>query len=130
MTKAILKSRDTLLLGAYFLIGDGVSVNIWEDPWVPNYPDFKPQSQPGLHRAACMVKDLISHSGHWDTRKVLSIFQPSDANSILSIHLPIRPTKDHWCWLPANSGKFSFRLFYLAANNHSFSSASNILKKV
>ncbi|KAL5568628.1 hypothetical protein UlMin_025203 [Ulmus minor] len=113
--KAILKSRTTLLRRACLQIRDGFSINIWEDPWVPNVR---------------IIKDLIFPSGQWDTRKVLSIFQPSDANAILSIHLAIRPAKDHWCWLPANSGKFLARSFYLSANNHTFSSASNIPKKV
>ncbi|KAL5542541.1 hypothetical protein UlMin_010251 [Ulmus minor] len=33
--KAIIESKDTLLRGACFQIGDGSSINIWEDPWVP-----------------------------------------------------------------------------------------------
>ncbi|KAL5545866.1 hypothetical protein UlMin_005553 [Ulmus minor] len=73
---------------------------------------------------------LISPSRQWDTPKVLSMFHPSDANAILSIHLAIRPAKDQWCWLLADSGKFSARSFYLYANNHSFSNVSNIPKKV
>ncbi|KAL5564630.1 hypothetical protein UlMin_027794 [Ulmus minor] len=77
-----------------------------------------------------MVKDLFSHSGHWDTRKVRSIFLPANASNIISIQLPIRPTRDYWCWLPASSGKFSARSFYLFTNNHNFAAASNIPKKI
>ncbi|KAL5553326.1 hypothetical protein UlMin_040727 [Ulmus minor] len=79
---------------------------------------------------ACMVKDLFSHSGHWDTHKVRSIFIPEDASRILSIQMPIRPSRDYWCWLPASSGKFSARSFYLFVNNQRFVAASNIPKKV
>ncbi|KAL5568741.1 hypothetical protein UlMin_025316 [Ulmus minor] len=100
--KAILKSRDALLRGACFQIGD----------------------------VACMVKDLFSHSGHWDTRKVRSIFLPADASNILSIQLPILPTRDYWCWLLVSSGKFSASSFYLFVNNHNFAAASNIPKKI
>ncbi|KAL5561330.1 hypothetical protein UlMin_031077 [Ulmus minor] len=46
------------------------------------------------------------------------------------MHFPIRLAKDHWCWLPTCSGKFSSRSFYLSANHHNFSNASNIPKKV
>ncbi|KAL5581946.1 hypothetical protein UlMin_014388 [Ulmus minor] len=128
--KAVIHSRSTLLRGACFRIGDGSSINIWEDPWVPRCQEFKPQARLGQIGAACMVKYLISPSRQWDTPKVLSMFHPSDANAILSIHLAIRPDKDQWCWLPADSGKFSARSFYLFANNHSFPNASNIPKKV
>ncbi|KAL5569017.1 hypothetical protein UlMin_025592 [Ulmus minor] len=41
--KAVLGSRDLLLKGACIQIGDGSSVNIWEDPWVLNCHDFKPK---------------------------------------------------------------------------------------
>ncbi|KAL5538858.1 hypothetical protein UlMin_043555 [Ulmus minor] len=128
--KAIIESRDTLLSGAYFQIGDGSSINIWEDPWVPKCRDFLPRARPNHTRDACMVKDLFSLFGHWDTRKVQSIFLPANANNILSIQLPIRPIRDYWCWLPASSGKFSARSFYLFVNKQRFAVASNIPKKV
>ncbi|KAL5559056.1 hypothetical protein UlMin_035267 [Ulmus minor] len=38
--KDVLGSRDLLLKRACLHIGDGSYVNIWEDPWVPNYRDF------------------------------------------------------------------------------------------
>ncbi|KAL5582506.1 hypothetical protein UlMin_014948 [Ulmus minor] len=128
--KAIIESRDTLLRGACFQIGDGSSINIWEDPWVPKCRDFLPRAHPNHTRDACMVKDLFSYFGHWDTRKVRSIFLPADASNILSIQLPIHPIRDYWCWLPASSGKFSARSFYLFVNNQRFAAASNIPKKI
>ncbi|KAL5543569.1 hypothetical protein UlMin_007353 [Ulmus minor] len=128
--KAILQSRNTILRGACYQIGDGASINIWEDPWVPNCLEFRPRASPNHIREACMVKDLFSHSGHWDTHKVRSIFIPEDASRILSIQLPIRPSRDYWCWLPASSGKFSTRSFYLFVNNQRLVAASNIPKKV
>ncbi|KAL5568671.1 hypothetical protein UlMin_025246 [Ulmus minor] len=128
--KAILNSRDTLRRGAYLQVGDSSSINIWQDSWVLKCQDFKPQARLRQLRAACMVKDLISPFGQWDISKVLSIFHPIDANGILSMHLPVRPAKDHWCWLSASSGKFSSRSFYLYANQLIFSTASNIPNKV
>ncbi|KAL5558347.1 hypothetical protein UlMin_034558 [Ulmus minor] len=128
--KAIIQSKDSLLRGACYQIGDGASINIWEDPWVPNCQAFRPRASPDHIREACMVKDLFSHSGHWDTHKVRSIFLPEDASRILSIQLPIRPSRDYWCWLPASSVKFSARSFYLFVNNQRFADASNIPKKI
>ncbi|KAL5572537.1 hypothetical protein UlMin_022134 [Ulmus minor] len=128
--KAIIQSRDSILRGTCYQIGDGASINIWEDPWVPNCQEFRPRASPDHIREACMVKDLFSHFGHWDTHKVRSIFLPEDASRILSIQLPIRPSRDYWCCLPASSGKFSARSFYLFVNNQRFAAASNILKKI
>ncbi|KAL5568577.1 hypothetical protein UlMin_025152 [Ulmus minor] len=42
--KAIIQSRNSILCGACYQIGDGASINIWEDPWVPNCQAFRPQS--------------------------------------------------------------------------------------
>ncbi|KAL5541913.1 hypothetical protein UlMin_009623 [Ulmus minor] len=40
------------------------------------------------------------------------------------------PKAYYLCWLPASSGKFSARSFYLFVNNQRFAAASNIPKKI
>lgn len=35
MWKRIMSSREAILSGAYFKLGNGFSINFWIDPWVP-----------------------------------------------------------------------------------------------
>ncbi|KAL5541874.1 hypothetical protein UlMin_009584 [Ulmus minor] len=128
--KAILGSKDLLLKGACIQIGVGSSVNIWENPWVPNYQDFKPKPR-RPHQGDCrVVKELIARLGVWDTSKVRDLFDLVDANTFLALSLPFQPGKDKWIWTPAKLGKFSSRSAYLTTQCHCFHTASSIPRMV
>ena len=46
--KAIEKAREVVWKGACFIIGDGESVDVWLDPWVPWINGFIPEPKAGL----------------------------------------------------------------------------------
>ena len=41
--KAIENAKKVVIKGVCYLIGDGASINIWMDPWVPWIQNFKPR---------------------------------------------------------------------------------------
>ncbi|KAL5545647.1 hypothetical protein UlMin_005334 [Ulmus minor] len=128
--KVVLGSRDLLLKGACIQIGDGSTVNIWEDPWVPKCQDFKPKPR-RPHQGAChVVKDLFACPGVWDTSKFRDLSNPMDANAVLALPLIFQPGKDKWIWTLAKSGKCSSRSACLTAQCHHFSIASTIPRMV
>lgn len=43
---SILAGREALLKGACWNVGNGESIKIWEDSWVPSFPGFKLLSRP------------------------------------------------------------------------------------
>ena len=94
--KAIEKARSVVKKGACFLIGDGKSIDMWLDPWVPWVQNFIPFPKVGsLVQSPMKVAHLIDHELHtWKTSLMLDIFNPNSAHAILSIPLPLRPKPD------------------------------------
>ena len=43
--KSLEKAKKILMDGAVKLVGDGLSIRIWDDPWVLEAPEFKPVSR-------------------------------------------------------------------------------------
>lgn len=46
--KAILSSRESLLKGTCYRLGNGLTVRTWEDPWVPTLPGHVPSCKDGI----------------------------------------------------------------------------------
>lgn len=40
--RAIEATKKLVVKGACFMLGDGMSINVWTDPWVPWIDNFKP----------------------------------------------------------------------------------------
>ena len=72
-------------IGSRWVVGNGESVNIWEDRWIPTSDSFKVVSlrvfmDPEKVLACLLDKDTRS----WDVDKVRSTFLPHEANSYSS----------------------------------------------
>ena len=57
--KSILSTKDLMLYGACFTIGNGESINLWDDPWVPMLIGFKPTRKCGPTAGLLTIKDMI-----------------------------------------------------------------------
>jgi ribonuclease HI len=108
--RAILAGREVLSQGLIKRVGDGNSIDIWNDRWIPHHFGGKPLT-PRDGQPAVLVADLISPSGHWREDFIWQHFIPVDANAILSI--PVRPQyEDIWAWEPEKYGVYSVRSAY------------------
>jgi hypothetical protein len=59
--KGLLKNREVVSKGACISITNGVNVGIWDSPWIPLQPGFKPKPNPNLiGLPEFCVADLIS----------------------------------------------------------------------
>jgi hypothetical protein len=76
--------------GACLSISSGENVDIWDSPWIPSLPTFKPQSNVNLlDLLAFLVADLFMLGERsWNTQLLGDLFEPSMVQSILSIYLP------------------------------------------
>jgi len=92
---AILFGRDALHKGLVKRIGDGSITHIWDDPWIPSNPAFKPLVRlPDVD--VNLVQDLIDqNSVKWDYDKLEESFAPIDAQAIAGIPLG-RCSVDIW----------------------------------
>ena len=112
--KAIEKARTVVRKGAYFLIGDGESVDVWRDPWVPWIQNFSlsPRFE-SVDQSPMKVAQLIDHELHtWKNSLVRDMFSPISTQAILSIPIPYWPKPDKLLWIPDSRGLFSVKSAY------------------
>lgn len=98
-------------LGLIWRIGNGRSVRIWRDSWIPRDSYCKaltPRRNKRIHK----VSELIADNGTWKVDVVRNFFYPIGADAILKIGLSRR--------LAEKSGMFSVRSAYRVAlsNQH------------
>ncbi|KAK9287687.1 hypothetical protein L1049_016125 [Liquidambar formosana] len=115
--RGILKSQDLVLKGACLTVGNGSSIDLWKDPWIPSIPGFLSFPRGERRLGVNLVADLIFQEGlSWDSDKIISLFDPVIAAKILK--LPLSPTRitDKYIWTPNKSGTFSVKSAYLFDN--------------
>ncbi|PNT67983.1 hypothetical protein BRADI_3g34611v3 [Brachypodium distachyon] len=109
---------ELLKKGTIWRIGNGQSVNIWRDNWIPT---GNLKLSVSLSRSRLRgVSDLIARDIHaWNEECIRSICIPPDAEEILKIPLPQSDIPDQIAWHFETSGRFSVRSAYrLALQNH------------
>ena len=118
--KSIVNTRKILEKGACFLVGDGNSILVWEDPWIPQCPSFLPSPDPSTNsKSSLVVSQLLSHDKScWDAEKLKSMFNMDTVKAIQSIPIASRAIVDKWAWIFTNNGEFSVKSAYRAIENH------------
>lgn len=130
--KGVIYGLELLKQGIVWRIGNGRSVRMWRDPWIPREHTRRPITAKDNSRLK-WVSDLIDVNGGWDADKVSRVFWGIDAEAILKISLPSREEEDFLAWNPDRYGQFSVRSAYhlavsLAGMEESSSSSDIILK--
>jgi hypothetical protein len=112
--RSILKGVQILKLGLIWRVGNGRTINIWTDPWLPR--DFPRKVMTTRGRSIISrVEELIDPTTNfWDTQLVNEMFVAEDAKIILQI--PIHDhTKDFIAWHFDKKGMFSVKSAYKVA---------------
>jgi exonuclease III len=109
--KGLLKNRKVVEKGACWSISDGESIHVWNSPWIPSMPGFKPKPNVNLvgFPDFCVVDLMLPGVRSWNVDLLYDLFEPSTVQSILSIHIPQIRAADKWTWAPAASGLFSVK---------------------
>ena len=112
--RAIENAKEIIVKGACYLIRDGASVSIWQDPWVPWLQGFIPKPKAMQPFPTLLtVSQLINQNSHeWKSELVHEIFEAKSAQAILSIHLPAGVRPDKLIWVLDPKGRFSVRSAY------------------
>ncbi|GER30178.1 phospholipase D alpha 2 [Striga asiatica] len=106
-----MKVRYVLRLGLRFQIGDGNNIDIWESPWIPRAPNYKPYCCfEDDRRALKKVRDLCGVAGNqWDVKLIRQTFQPMQAEEILKLKAPVTGKSDQLIWHQCPKGQFSVK---------------------
>lgn len=100
-------------LGLCWRIGDGKSVCIREDKWLPKIPTARLISPAGSLPQSCKVSELIEEEAHlWRSDLIRSEFLSFEASMILRIPLSCQGQADKQIWLPTQNGTYSTRSAY------------------
>jgi hypothetical protein len=111
---AIAHGLELLKNGLIWRIGNGESVRMWRDNWIPREFMLKPISDKGRSRLN-RVSKLLDAQGLWKEDLVHKNFRPIDAEVILKIKTSPRREADFLAWNPERTGVFTVRSTYKLA---------------
>jgi hypothetical protein len=83
--KAILYGRDALEKGLIKRVGDGSSINVWDDPWIPSHIKKTPVVRLADSEVIKVSELICSDSGQWNMEKINENFVEPDISAICSI---------------------------------------------
>ena len=86
-------TQDVVKAGSRWQVGDGSSVQIWLDKWLPTQTTFRVISPPTTIPADSRV--LNEDNREWKEDMIRKIFLPDDVNAILGIPRSRTQAKDH-----------------------------------
>ena len=109
--RSILKGVQVLKDGIIWRIGNGQTVNIWSDPWIPRDSSRKTESRRG-NQIITKVCDLINPVSYtWDTQLLDQTFNADEAKIIKTI--PIQEEAiDSIAWHFDKKGNFLVKSAY------------------
>ena len=82
-----LATTGVMSKGVRWKVGDGRSIKIWNEKWIPSLPNFM-TSATGDVRGVVMVNDLIdAHTRQWNADLIANIFRIDEVDYIRAIPL-------------------------------------------
>lgn len=96
--------------------GNGQSIRVWDDKWIPKSPSYTVISSRVSHPQISLVSDLIDvdrKSSNMDLLK--QVFLPFEVKNIGRIPLSTRLPEDRQIWAETSNGYFSIRSAYKIA---------------
>ena len=110
--RSILPARDVIRRGAMWRVGDGSSIAIWGQRWLPDQPNGRVIS-PKLASTVTCVKDLFYPGTRiWDSGLLERTFVPWEAELIKNIPVSEGWTEDLLIWPLTPDGHYSVRSAY------------------
>ena len=109
----ILKTRYLIAEGARYRVGNGQTIRIYQDRWLPGDGLGKVISPPSLLSVDARVADIIDADlGWWNVYLLERVFLLFEAQKIKSIPLCLIPQEDTLVWPKTKDGQYSVKLGY------------------
>lgn len=108
----IWQAKEALKKGFRWVVGDGLSIDVFEDAWLRSKADFR--TEPTNDRGDIVkVKDLfVPGVKSWDYQKVYNFFPNCDAEAILATPVPQAQAVDRMAWVHSVDGVYSVKSGY------------------
>jgi len=112
----ILSVCDLVLKGSRWLISNGHSVSVWDNPWLPHPFSLRPIRRPDDGSPSWKVADLIDFNlRSWKEDVIRTSFLTCDAEEILNILLCHLWSCDKFIWHFLADREFTVRFAYQLA---------------
>lgn len=112
---SILKSQDIIRRCSRWRVGNGKSIYIWKDKWLPDQSNASVSTPPYPFLEDAKVSSIMLNQGvGWDSEVILEIFNSRDANLIMSTPLSMSNRDDKLIWTKEDRGIFSVKSCYRA----------------
>ncbi|KAL5538312.1 hypothetical protein UlMin_043117 [Ulmus minor] len=112
--RSILWGRELLMQGSRCKIGTGNDTYIYHNHWLPRDGSFRISSSRVLGEFS-KVSLLKNATGQWDSSLINASFHPNEAEAILNLPIPSRPTADSLTWHYDKRGHYTVRSGYWVA---------------
>ncbi|XP_059458257.1 uncharacterized protein LOC132187840 [Corylus avellana] len=111
--RSILAGRELFQEGIFWRIGDGRSVSIWRDKWLPRLTTYSIQTPCRILPEEAKVAELLDTNPiQWKKALIRDIFSEVEAEIICNIPVSSYQLPDKMIWYPTNSGEFSVKSAY------------------
>ena len=114
--KSLIAAQPILKKGCFWRVGNGVSILVLKDCWLPDHPTKKILFQPKEEIWEWQVSDLVDWQNHqWDKERIMVMFHQFDADAILQVPLSRQVVQDVLVWSFAKKGSYTIRSGYFVA---------------
>ncbi|XP_074374427.1 uncharacterized protein LOC141714831 [Apium graveolens] len=103
----IWEAKEFVKDGLRWVMGDGRSINIYQDRWLRGKPDYcvDQYTQQQAPRDTKVCDFLLKNQKAWDECKIRRTFNTVDAEAILAVRVSQCSTKDRVAWLHSINGR-------------------------
>jgi len=110
--KSILQSRKVIQKGAIWRVGDGRSISIWDQSWLPK-PGMSKVVSPKLEVGLNRVCDLFyPGTKSWNVEVLQNYFYPWEVDAIRKIYVSEACNLDCLVWPKTSDGSYSVKSAY------------------
>ena len=102
--------------GHCWCVGDGLSINVYRDRWIPKYPTNKPVLSVREDKEEIWVSSLINQDLYvWRRDFIMANFNWEEGEAICDISLSRRQVPDSVYWKHSKDGIFTVKSAYKVA---------------
>ena len=111
--KSIIRSKNLNKRNGRWRMGDGKTIRIFQDAWLPNSNAGRILfHRGGLALNSTTIELIDPNSGWWNLGLIDQCFYPPDAQIIISLPLCITPQTDSFVWPAEKNGSYSVKSGY------------------
>ena len=84
--RSLLSTKELFIASLIWRMGDGESICIWGDRWIPRPSSFLVQSLPFILHRDALVKELFDQDlGGWNSKFIKNVFMEEEAEAICNL---------------------------------------------